>query len=101
MPAVEPPFIAPLSNLERILQSITLFVHAQYLSKGWRPCDVEARPFFVLGDMWVNFKEWSTYGVGVPLILNVYDSVVQYYIPYLSSIQIYGDSTELSIKPRY
>ncbi|PON63099.1 hypothetical protein PanWU01x14_133710 [Parasponia andersonii] len=102
MPAVELPFIAPLSNLERILQSITPFVHDQYLSKkGWRPSDVEARPYFVLGDLWINFKEWNTYGVGVPLILNVCDSVVQYYVPYLSYIQIYGDSTKLSIKPRY
>lgn len=69
--------------------------------KGWRPCDVESRPFFVLGDLWESFKEWSAYGAGVPLILNDSDSVVQYYVPYLSGIQIYGDSTKLSVKPRY
>ena len=38
-------------------------------------------------------RQWGEalgFGVGVPLILNDSDSVVQYYVPYLSSIQIYG-----------
>ncbi|EXB39744.1 hypothetical protein L484_016588 [Morus notabilis] len=69
--------------------------------KGWRPSDVEiSRPYFVLGDLWESFKEWSAYGAGVPLILNDADSVVQYYVPYLSGIQIYGDSSKFSVKPR-
>ncbi|PON86973.1 hypothetical protein TorRG33x02_172200 [Trema orientale] len=103
MPALEP-VVAPLSNLERFLQSITPSVPAQYPSKttmkGWRPRDVESRPFFVLGDLWESFMEWSAYGAGVPLILNDSDSVVQYYVPYLSGIQVYGDSAKLSLKPR-
>lgn len=96
---------SPLSNLERFLQSITPSVPAQYPSKttkkGWRPSDGEiSRPYFVLGDLWESFKEWSAYGAGVPLILNDADSVVQYYVPYLSGIQIYGDSSKLAVKPR-
>ena len=59
-----------------------------------------SRPYFVLGDLWESFKEWSAYGAGVPLILNDTDSVVQYYVPYLSAIQIYCDSSKLSVKPR-
>ncbi|KAJ4972845.1 hypothetical protein NE237_006019 [Protea cynaroides] len=87
---------APPSNLDRFLESTTPSVHAQYLSKTrtrvWRTCDVEFQPFFTLGDLWESFKEWSAYGAGVPLILNGSDCVVQYYVPYLSGIQIYGDS---------
>ncbi|KAL7240349.1 hypothetical protein ACSBR2_006074 [Camellia fascicularis] len=102
-PALEP-VVSPLCNLERFLESITPSVPAQYLSKttmrGWRTCDVEFRPYFVLGDLWESFKEWSAYGVGVPLILNDSDSVVQYYVPYLSAIQIYGDRSKCSVKSR-
>ncbi|XVE92607.1 hypothetical protein REPUB_Repub01dG0112800 [Reevesia pubescens] len=60
--------------------------------REWRTCDLEFQPYFMLGDLWESFKEWSAYGAGVPLILNDCDSVVQYYVPYLSGIQIYADS---------
>lgn len=69
--------------------------------RGLSTCDVESQPYFVLGDLWESFKEWSAYGAGVPLILNDSDSVVQYYVPYLSGIQIYGNSMKLSSKSRY
>ncbi|XP_002527022.2 uncharacterized protein LOC8271493 isoform X2 [Ricinus communis] len=103
VPAIEPVF-SPLSNLERFLESITPSVQALYLSKttmrGWRTCDVEFQPYFVLGDLWESFKEWSAYGAGVPVILNHSDSVVQYYVPYLSGIQLYGESTKTCDKSR-
>lgn len=98
------PVVSPLSNLERFLESITPFVPAQYLSKttmrSWKTCDVEYYPYFVLDDLWESFKEWSVYGAGVPLILDDNDSVVQYYVPYLSGIQIYVDSMNSSTKCR-
>ncbi|KAF3773379.1 hypothetical protein EJ110_NYTH55433 [Nymphaea thermarum] len=53
----------------------------------------EFHPFLMLGDLWESFKEWSAYGAGVPLVLNGSDSVVQYYVPYLSAIQLYADSS--------
>ncbi|XP_038984727.1 uncharacterized protein LOC103720972 [Phoenix dactylifera] len=91
-------------NLHRFLESTTPSVPAQYLSKmrmrGWRTCDVEFRPYFALGDLWESFKEWSAYGAGVPLVLNGSDSVVQYYVPYLSGIQLYGESSTPSINSR-
>ncbi|KAK7859780.1 hypothetical protein CFP56_002206 [Quercus suber] len=97
----------PPSNLERFLKSITPSVPAQYPSKnttmrrGFRSCDdEECQPYFELGDLWESFKEWSAYGVGVPLILNDSDFVVQYYVPYLSGIQIYGEPTKSSTKLR-
>ncbi|XP_027100171.1 uncharacterized protein [Coffea arabica] len=96
--------LRPSCNLERFLLSITPSVAAQYLSKttmrGWRTCDVEFQPYFVLGDLWDSFREWSAYGAGVPLILNDSDGVVQYYVPYLSGIQLYGDSSRSLAKSR-
>lgn len=54
---------------------------------------MEYRPYFSLGDLWESFKEWSAYGAGVPLLLDDgSDCVVQYYVPYLSGLQLYGHS---------
>ncbi|KAA8529115.1 hypothetical protein F0562_034086 [Nyssa sinensis] len=98
------PAVSPSCNLERFLESVTPSVPAQYLSKttmrGLRTCDVEFQPYFELGDLWESFREWSAYGAGVPLILNDSDFVVQYYVPYLSGIQIYGDPSKCSVKSR-
>ncbi|XP_008792833.1 uncharacterized protein LOC103709317 [Phoenix dactylifera] len=92
---------APSCNLDRFLKSTTPSVPAQYLPKtrlrGWRTCDVEYRPYFTLGDLWDSFKEWSAYGAGVPLVLNDSDCVVQYYVPYLSGIQLYGEVTSQAL----
>ncbi|KAL8218628.1 hypothetical protein R6Q57_022001 [Mikania cordata] len=97
------PVELPVCNLKRFLESITPSVPAQYPSKramgGWRACD-EYQPYFVLGDLWEFFKEWSAYGTGVPLILNDNDKVVQYYVPYLSGIQLYMDPMKSSAKSR-
>ncbi|XP_010554048.1 PREDICTED: uncharacterized protein LOC104823937 isoform X2 [Tarenaya hassleriana] len=91
---------SPSSNLERFLESVTPMVPAQYPSKTSlgqrRTCDVKLQPYFVLGDVWESFAEWSAYGTGVPLILNNRDPVVQYYVPSLSGIQIYADPQALS-----
>ncbi|KAL0326971.1 UNVERIFIED_CONTAM: hypothetical protein Sangu_1775100 [Sesamum angustifolium] len=95
---------SPLCNLERFLESVTPTVPAQYLSKmtvrSWRTCDVEFQPFFVLSDLWESFNEWSAYGVGVPIILNDRDGVVQYYVPYLSGLQLYADPSKSTAKLR-
>ncbi|KAJ6796662.1 Uncharacterized protein M6B38_219635 [Iris pallida] len=84
-------------NLGRFLDSTTPWVPAQYFSKmmtrGWRSCDEEHRPYFLLADLWESFKEWSAYGAGVPLVLGGRDCFVQYYVPYLSGIQLYGHSS--------
>lgn len=94
---------APCTNLDRFLESTTPSVPVQYLSKttikGWKTCDVEFQPFFTLGDLRESFKEWSAYGVGVPLVLSESD-VVQYYVPYLSGIQLYSKSTSSSASSR-
>lgn len=70
--------------------------------RGWKTCDVEYQSYFTLNDLWESFKEWSVYGAGVPLVLDQSESVVQYYVPYLSGIQLYSQSAEKSItRSRY
>lgn len=59
------------------------------------------KPYFALSDLWESFKEWSAYGVGVPLLLHGNDSVIQYYVPFLSGIQLYGQSRTPSASSRY
>ncbi|XP_038726376.1 uncharacterized protein LOC120017275 [Tripterygium wilfordii] len=92
-----PPSVVSRSNLDRFLESTTPTVPAQYFSKttmrGWRTCDVEFQAYFTLADLWESFKEWSAYGAGVPLVLDGSDYVIQYYVPYLSGIQLYGESS--------
>lgn len=92
------------TNLDRFLEYTTPVVPAQYFPKtsmkGWRTQEDEFRSYFVLGDLWESFKEWSAYGAGVPLLLNGSDSVVQYYVPYLSGIQLYVDPSKPSSRIR-
>ncbi|XVE65565.1 hypothetical protein DITRI_Ditri08aG0009900 [Diplodiscus trichospermus] len=92
------------TNLDRFLEFTTPVVPAQYLPKtstrGWRGRErgMDSPPYFVLEDLWESFKEWSAYGAGVPLLLNGSDSVMQYYVPYLSGIQLYIDPSRPSLR---
>ncbi|PVH63659.1 hypothetical protein PAHAL_2G078900 [Panicum hallii] len=97
------PTMDEAGNLERFLSSTTPSVPVQYLPKtsmrGWRIGDTtNSPPYFCLADLWEAFKEWSFYGAGVPLVLNGSDSVIQYYAPYLSAIQLYADPSKLSAR---
>ncbi|GMI80161.1 hypothetical protein like AT4G16100 [Hibiscus trionum] len=97
------------TNLDRFLEFTSPVVPVQYFPKtssirGWRGKEQELRlqspPYFVLEDLWESFKEWSAYGAGVPLLLNGSDSVMQYYVPYLSGIQLYIDPSRPSTRLR-
>lgn len=66
----------------------------QVNGRGWRSREAGLRPFYNLGDLWESLKEWSVYGAGVPLIIKETDSVVQYYVPYLSGLQLYVDPSK-------
>ncbi|GMI66611.1 hypothetical protein like AT5G49220 [Hibiscus trionum] len=89
------PKVARLSNLDRLMETVTPFVPAHCFSEakfwGCGTCETELHSYYCLGDLWECFSEWSAYGVGVPLVLNGSDSVKQYYVPYLSGIQLYVD----------
>ncbi|XP_062211555.1 uncharacterized protein LOC133912699 isoform X2 [Phragmites australis] len=107
-PDVPLPAVAPgvSGNLQRFLAAVTPSVPAQYPSKraarGWRCGGVDGerdRSYFVLSDVWEAYSEWSAYGAGVPLMLDGCDGVIQYYVPYLSAIQLYGDPAILRPSP--
>ncbi|GAU37474.1 hypothetical protein TSUD_207100 [Trifolium subterraneum] len=93
-----------ISNLDRFLEYITPHVPSQYLpktsSRRWKTKEAELLPYYVLGDLWESFKEWSAYGAGVPLVLNGNESVTQYYNVSLSAIQLYIDPSKPSTRLR-
>ncbi|KAK4787706.1 hypothetical protein SAY86_011539 [Trapa natans] len=93
------------SNLCCLLNCTTPVVQSQFLSKAemrslnrlWHPWEREKIEYFTLGDLWRCFDEWSAYGAGVPIVLSTGESLVQYYVPYLSAIQIFISSSSLNI----
>ncbi|XP_074585181.1 uncharacterized protein LOC141840958 isoform X2 [Curcuma longa] len=85
------------SNLQSFLSHTTPAVPVYTLPKlqtssrdlYWQPILQSKVEYFNLVNLWDQYSEWSAYGLGVPIILDNCDSVVQYYVPYLSAIQIY------------
>lgn len=94
---------AVMTNLDRFMKHTIPIVTAQHFpkssTKGWKDHERD-RPYFVLGDLWESFREWSAYGAGVPLLLNESDWVVQYYAPFLSGIQLYVDPSAPAMSGR-
>ncbi|XP_076889155.1 uncharacterized protein LOC143539839 [Bidens hawaiensis] len=94
------------SNLESFLDSTTPVVPSRFLSKSevlklnrlWHPSQAEKVEFFTLSDVWNRFDEWSAYGAGVPVNVGTGEdeTVIQYYVPYLSAIQIFTSSSTLN-----
>ncbi|CAA7058828.1 unnamed protein product [Microthlaspi erraticum] len=86
------------SNLDRFLEHTTPVVPARFLPMRSRrevkTHESECNSYFVLEDLWESFAEWSAYGAGVPLQMQESDSTVQYYVPYLSGIQLYVDPSK-------
>lgn len=74
------------------------------LKEKWPPILVDRKEidYFNLGDLWNCYDEWSVYGVGCPFIdgINSDRISVQYFIPYLSAIQVYTDKSIPRIQRR-
>ncbi|KAH9329381.1 hypothetical protein KI387_001489, partial [Taxus chinensis] len=99
--ASSPTLLQPrASNLQCFLDCTTPRLTAHYLPKAclpdflsnkwWQPnSQEEYAEYFNLGELWDRYDEWSAYGAGVPVVLNNGETVVQYYVPYLSALQIY------------
>lgn len=86
------------SNIQRFLNKITPFVASQSLPKTsiqnsdslqWQSIGKEKVDYFTLGDLWDQYYEYSVCGLGIPVHIANEDSVVQYYVPHLSGIQLY------------
>ncbi|XP_047254444.1 uncharacterized protein LOC107845756 [Capsicum annuum] len=89
------------SNLEFFLDTTTPFVASHFLAKSeirnlnrlWHPKEREEIEYFTLADLWNCFDEWSAYGAGIPIRLDTGETLVQYYVPYLSAIQIFTSNS--------
>ncbi|OWM78634.1 hypothetical protein CDL15_Pgr002805 [Punica granatum] len=91
------------SNLDSFLRCTAPVIRSQFLSKTemkslnrlWHPWEREKVDYFTLSDLWRCYDEWSAYGAGVPILTNG-ETLVQYYVPYLSAIQIFTSTSSLN-----
>ncbi|XP_073222937.1 uncharacterized protein [Cicer arietinum] len=58
-------------------------------SEGSSSCESVKKAYFELEELWDYYKEWSAYGLEVPLTLFEDEAVMQYFVPSLSGIQLY------------
>ncbi|EYU26140.1 hypothetical protein ABFS82_08G107900 [Erythranthe guttata] len=92
------------TNLESFLGCTTPVVPSQFLSKSetkklnrlWHPWEREKVDYFVLSDLWNSFDELSAYGAGVPIISDNGQNLIQYFVPYLSALQIFTSNSSLT-----
>ncbi|XP_073062054.1 uncharacterized protein [Primulina eburnea] len=100
IPSVSSHSVSKVTNLDRLLESFSPLVPSRFfsevISSGSEALEADSHPFFHLEDLWESLEEGSLYGAGVPLVLNGKDQIVQYYVPYLSGIQLYNDPSKPS-----
>nr|KJB50078.1 hypothetical protein B456_008G152800 [Gossypium raimondii]KJB50079.1 hypothetical protein B456_008G152800 [Gossypium raimondii]KJB50080.1 hypothetical protein B456_008G152800 [Gossypium raimondii] len=92
------------SNLDCFLHCTTPTLKSQFLPKSeisnlnrlWHPWEREKVEYFTLSDLWDCFDEWSAYGAGIPIVLNDSETLVQYFVPYLSAIQIFTSNPSVN-----
>jgi len=63
------------------------------LNPLWQPLGKDKVEYFTLQDLWDCYYEWSAYGAGTPVMLEDGETVTQYYVPYLSAIQLYTNKS--------
>ncbi|KAL5068474.1 hypothetical protein RYX36_019361 [Vicia faba] len=87
-----------LTNVDRFVLSVTPEVPSHNLvlqscsnelNSQWLPLGKDTIECFELKDLWNCYEKWSALGAGTPMLLGNHDALMQYYVPYLSSIQIY------------
>ncbi|KAL9432500.1 hypothetical protein AB3S75_027520 [Citrus x aurantiifolia] len=90
------------SNLENFIHCVTPKLPSRShppqsciheLKSQCQPTDKEIVEYFTLGDLWNCYCEWSAYGTGTPVVLSNGEEITQYYVPYLSAIQIYTNKS--------
>ncbi|KAJ4744960.1 plant/protein (DUF789) [Rhynchospora pubera] len=83
---------AKRSNLQCFLDSVTPAVEPHFLSEGGE----NSVKCFILSDLWESLYEWSVYGVGTDVVLPNDETIVQYFVPHLSAIQLYTNKKFLA-----
>lgn len=88
---------SPWQNFTLMLNISQSCIHD--LTSSWQPPgSKDMVEYFTLGDLWDCYDEWSAYGSGTQVLLNKGESVMQYYVPYLSAIQIYSNKAALAFR---
>ncbi|XP_073299185.1 uncharacterized protein [Primulina huaijiensis] len=96
--------VSKQSNLDSFLNCSAPVAPSQFLSKSgmrklnrlWYHSEREKLEYFTLGDLWDSFDEWSACGLGVPIISDGRHNLTQYFVPYLSAVQIFTSSSSLN-----
>ncbi|XP_015940452.1 uncharacterized protein LOC107465977 [Arachis duranensis] len=97
-----------ISNLERFLQCVTPDVPSRTLHRRcsndlnnqWLPPVKDTIEYFTLKDLWDCYSEWSAYGAGTPVMRESGETLMQFYVPYLSAIQIYSTKSVAASRGR-
>ena len=57
--------------------------------------------YFYLGDLWNSFYKWSACGVGTSVCIAPGETIEQYFVPYLSAMELYTNATNVPASNRY
>ena len=57
--------------------------------------------YFYLGDLWNSFYKWSACGVGTSVCFAPGETIEQYFVPYLSAMELYTNETNVPSSNRY
>jgi len=89
--AGDAPSCAPLamSNIEAFVASATPVFATKHASADVENADSES-PAYALSELWDAFAEPSAFGAEVPLALQEGEDVSQYYVPFLSGVQLFA-----------
>ncbi|KAE8664068.1 (RS)-norcoclaurine 6-O-methyltransferase-like isoform 1 [Hibiscus syriacus] len=85
------------SNLDCFLHCTTPTSEIMTLNLLGNHREKENVEYFTLSDLWNCYGEWSAYGAGVPIMLKNYKTLVQYYVLYLSAVQIFTGGSPVNI----
>ncbi|TVU15122.1 hypothetical protein EJB05_38625, partial [Eragrostis curvula] len=96
------------SNLKCFLDSITPIVQTYTEAKvPFLPFQnsngemiADGVKYYYLADLWNRFYEWSACGVGTSVRLPSGEAVIQYFVPYLSAIQLYTNESDAPVSQR-
>lgn len=73
---------------------VLIQANGRFSSDSWHHAEMDSVEYFNLADLWEQYYEWSAYGAGTTVQLYGGERVVQYYVPYLSGIQLYTNKAQ-------